>query len=82
MFGFPILSENKRNVIRELKQRNIQTFTFGEELHEHVVRQGNLVDERLSSQLFFMPIHQDLDLDELRYISRNLKEILRIGQIH
>ena len=82
VFGFPILSENKRNVIRELKQRNIQTFTFGEELHEHVVRQGNLVDERLSSQLFFMPIHQDLDLDELRYISRNLKEILRIGQIH
>lgn len=82
VFGFPMLSKNKRDVIFELKKRNIQTFTFGEELHKHVVRQGNLVDERLSSQLFFMPIHQDLDLDELRYISRNLKEILRIGQIH
>ena len=81
-FGFPILAKNKRDVIFELKKRNIQTFTFGEELHKHVVRQGNLVDERLFSQLFFMPIHQDLNFDELRYISRNLKEILRIGQIH
>lgn len=82
VFGFPMLAKNKRNVIFELKKRNIQTFTFGEKLHKHVVRQGNLVDERLFSQLFFMPIHQDLDYDELKYISRNLKEILRIGQIH
>ncbi len=82
VFGFPMLAKNKRDVIFELKKRNIQTFTFGEEIHKHVVRHGNLVDERLSSQLFFMPIHQDLDYDELRYISRNLKEILRIGQIH
>ena len=76
VFGFPVLAKNKREVIAELKKRNIQTFTFGEELYRHIPQRNTLVDDRLSTQLFFIPIHQDLQVNELKYISRNLKDIL------
>ncbi len=76
VFGFPVLAKNKREVILELKRRNIQTFTFGEDLFRHPLRKEELVDRSLTQELFFIPVHQDLAYEDLEYIVHNLKDIL------
>ncbi|MBN2512087.1 MAG: DegT/DnrJ/EryC1/StrS family aminotransferase [Sedimentisphaerales bacterium] len=73
VFGFPVIAKNKRVAIHELKRRGIQTFTFGEELYRHCAEQ---VDRYLVHELFFVPVHQDLTSDDLKFIVENLKAVL------
>ncbi|MBN2521241.1 MAG: DegT/DnrJ/EryC1/StrS aminotransferase family protein [Bacteroidales bacterium] len=77
VLGFPILINNKKDFIRELKIKKISHFTFGEKLYQHLCKKNYIMpDDQLSNQLLFIPMHEDLDDKKLRYIAQNIKQIL------
>lgn len=77
VLGFPILTDNKKAFIHELKTRKIPHFTFGEQLYQHSNRKEYIMpDDQLTNHLLFIPMHQGLDNEKLRYIAQNTKQIL------
>jgi len=76
IFGFPVMTAQRERVIKAIKDRKIETFTFGESLYG-VENLGENSDElRLSKELFFVPMHQDLSERQIGYLSECLKEVL------
>ncbi|MFC1825030.1 hypothetical protein ACFL9T_20150 [Thermodesulfobacteriota bacterium] len=76
IFGFPILTSQRKKIIGHLKGRKIATFTFGDTLYQEENLGNNSDEMRLSREMFFVPIHQDLNDLKISYLSECLKEII------
>jgi dTDP-4-amino-4,6-dideoxygalactose transaminase len=76
VFGFPVLSCRRGRVIGALKEKNIETFTFGDPLYQGGSLGENSDEMRLSTDMFFVPIHQDLKEDQISYLANSLTEVM------
>ena len=75
IFGFPVMAAQRERVVKAIKDRRIETFTFGESLYG-VENLGENSDElRLSRELLFVPMHQDLSERQIGYLIECLKEL-------
>jgi len=73
---FPIEVKNNRHLYEKLKKQGIYTFIFGEFLHNVLPQEGFDTARYLSKHVLALPIHQDLNQNQLQYMVDNLKNIL------
>lgn len=67
-FPIRITVRQRRDVQNLLQQSGIQTFVFGENLHQNLPKEHFPEAETLSREILCLPIHQDLTAKGLDYI--------------
>ena len=70
-----IVEVNEGTVILKRNLDNgVETFVFGERLHTSLPRGLCERAESLSREVFCLPVHQDLDREQLRFVARIVRE--------
>lgn len=75
-YFFPIEVKNNCHLYEKLKKQGIYTFIFGEFLHNVLPQEGFDTARYLSKHILALPIHQDLNQNQLQYMVNSLKNIL------
>jgi perosamine synthetase len=69
---FPIAVQKRNELQQYLLQNNIETFVFGRRLHPSLPRQEFIESLNLSDHLVGLPVHQELDLQDMERMVRAL----------
>ena len=74
--NFPIILENRDSVRLELYKRGIDADAFGKCYHKDYTLHDYPNSNFLKNHILSLPIHQNLDAENIRYIADNLINIL------
>ncbi len=74
--NFPIITENRDSVRLELYKRGIDADAFGKCYHKNYSLDDYPDSNYLKNHILSLPIHQNLDAENIRYIADNLINIL------
>jgi dTDP-4-amino-4,6-dideoxygalactose transaminase len=74
--NFPIILENRDIVRLELYKRGIDADAFGKCYHKYYALHDYPDSNFLKNHILSLPIHQNLDAENIRYIADNLINIL------
>jgi perosamine synthetase len=72
----PVRLKDRGRVYNQLLIKGIRTFIFGESLHKDVPEFGYDSARYLSKNILALPIHQDLNIVQLEYMARHLRQIV------
>ena len=72
--------ERRHEVQGKLKERGINAFVFGKTLHPLLPVQEFSIAQTCSAGNLCLPIHQDLDKEQLTYMADVLKKVMSVNR--
>jgi dTDP-4-amino-4,6-dideoxygalactose transaminase len=76
-WALPIIAKSISNCDHRLRAYGIPAFTFGERLHPKLTRTGYEASYYWSENLKLIPIHQDLQPDDMEFVRFAFQKILK-----
>ena len=77
---FPLRSEKRNQIIKKLRENKIAVSVVNQGIDKNTIfggKQKNLINQRIYDNTFFaLPLHDNLNEDEIKMISRCLSDVL------
>ena len=77
---FPIIVRDRDMVESYLRKNNIEAYVFGRNLHRSLIREDYLESRFLSNHVLGIPIHQDLQKEDMKVIAKAVASSVEIQE--